>query len=163
MDNLSITSVLDLQLSSDDEEIMMKAQCVELDFSAPIPVPGPSTSKFRSTNLQNKPSKRELPKPDCSPQPIFDQSFFSLGKGNGPIRRDDRIRNNHPIKLYIGSLFPMLTLLCHRRLKIKDHPILPSQITLYIQSLSSPWIQLRTTSEGWNLIEMAHWRIAQSA
>ena len=87
MDDLSITSVLDLQLTSEDEEnddeIMMMTQCVEIELSTPIPVPGPSTSNFRSTNLQNKPSRRETPKPDYSPQPIFDQSFF-FGQGEWP-------------------------------------------------------------------------------
>ena len=49
MCDLSMTSVLDLQLSSEDEgeiddEIMMMAQCVEMELSSPIPVPGPSTA-----------------------------------------------------------------------------------------------------------------------
>ena len=53
MCNLSMTSVLDLQLSSEeeeiDDEIMMMAQCVEIELSSPIPVPGPSsTLKIRN-------------------------------------------------------------------------------------------------------------------
>ena len=47
MDTLSTTSVMDLQLSSEDEEyddeILMMAQCVEMQLSKPIPVPGPFT------------------------------------------------------------------------------------------------------------------------
>ena len=48
MCDLSMTSVLDLQLSSGDEEIddeiMMMAQCVEMKLSSPIPVPGPPSA-----------------------------------------------------------------------------------------------------------------------
>ena len=45
--DLSITPVLDLQLSSEYEENddvnMLIAQCVEMELSTPIPIPGPST------------------------------------------------------------------------------------------------------------------------
>ena len=55
MDTLSTTSVMDLQLSSEDEEyddeILMMAQCVEMQLSKPIPVPGPSTSKTDRPSL----------------------------------------------------------------------------------------------------------------
>ena len=61
------------------------------------------------------------------------------------------------------SLFPWSTPLCRRRLKIKDNPIITSQITLYTRNLSSPWIQLRTISKVWNLMEMDNWQIAQTA
>ena len=44
MDDLSMTSVLDLQFSSEgeeeDEEISLMAKCVEMEMSAPIPIPG---------------------------------------------------------------------------------------------------------------------------
>ena len=42
MDGLSMTSVLDLQFSSEgeeeDEEISLMAKCVEMEMSAPIPI-----------------------------------------------------------------------------------------------------------------------------
>ena len=92
LDDLSVTSILDLQLSSEDEaihdEILMMAQCVEMELSAPISVPGPSTSKFWSNNKQSRPSRCELPNPD---------SFFS---GEEMAQYDDLIRNNHPKKLH---------------------------------------------------------------
>ena len=101
MDDLSITSVMDLQLSSEDEEyddeIRMMAQCVEMELSAPIPVPGPSSSRLDCADILDNLTKNEMPDQEQSPQPVLDQSFFSLRRGNGPIRRDDRIRNNHPI------------------------------------------------------------------
>ena len=111
MDTLSTTSVMDLQLSSEDEEYddetLMMAQYVEVQLSKPIPVPGPSTPKKDRPSLLDKPSECRKPNPAHSPSPIPDQSFFSLGKGRGPIRRDDRIRNNHPIKLCSG-LIPLV-------------------------------------------------------
>ena len=53
MCDMSINFVLDLHLSSEDEEIddeiNMIAQCVEMKLSSPIPVPGPSsTLKIRN-------------------------------------------------------------------------------------------------------------------
>ena len=83
MHNLSLTSVFDVQLSSEDEEedeeINLMARCVEMEMSAPIPIPWPS----------------------------YDPSFFSLGKENGTISRDDRLRNGHPITL-CRNLVPMV-------------------------------------------------------
>ena len=111
MDNLSVTSVMDLQLTSDDEEyhdeIMMMAQCVEMELSAPIPVPGPLSSRLDCVNMQGSLAGNKTPDQKHSPPPVFDQSFFSLGRGNGPIRRDDRVRNNHPIKL-CSKLTPLV-------------------------------------------------------
>ena len=111
MDAFSTTSVMDLQLSSEDEEyddeILMMAQCVEMQLSTPISVPGPSTPKTDRPNLLNRPSECKKPNLTHSPSPVPDQSFFSLGRGKGPIRRDDRIRNNHPIKLCSG-LIPLV-------------------------------------------------------
>ena len=113
MCDLSMTSVLDLQLSSEDEEeiddeIMMMAQCVEMELSSPIPVPGPSTSlKIRNEAPRYNPPRYGTSGASFATRPTLDQSFFSLGKGNGPIRRDDRVRNNHPIKL-CREIIPMV-------------------------------------------------------
>ena len=111
MDNLSVTSVMDLQLTSDDEEyddeIMMMAQCVEMELSAPIPVPGPSSSRLDCVIMQGNLARNKTFDQKHSTPPVFDQSFFSLGRGNGPIRRDDRVRNNHPIKL-CSKLTPLV-------------------------------------------------------
>ena len=104
MSDLSTASVLDVHLSSEDEEmtneIMMMAKCVEMELSSPIPVPGPSTAP----KIGHDAPGYGLPRYGTSEssfvvRPTLDQSFLSLGKGNGPIRRDDRVRNNHPIKL----------------------------------------------------------------
>ena len=112
MGDQSMNSVLDLQLSSDDEEmddeIMMMAQCVEAQLSSPIPIPGSSTA----LRIRDEAPQYNLPRYGTSGtsfavRPTLDQSFFSLGKGNGPIRRDDRVRNNHPIKL-CREIIPMV-------------------------------------------------------
>ena len=113
MCDLSMTSVLDLQLSSEDEEeiddeIMMMAQCVEMELSSPIPVPGASTAlKIRNEAPRYNPPRYGTSGASFATKPTLDQSFFSLGKRNGPIRRDDRVRNNHPIKL-CREIIPMV-------------------------------------------------------
>ena len=113
MCDLSMTSVLDLQLSSEDEEeiddeIMMMAQCVEMELSSPIPVPGPPTAlKIRDEAPRYNPPRYGTSGASFATRPTLDQSFFSLGKGNGPIRRYDRVSNNHPIKL-CREIIPMV-------------------------------------------------------
>ena len=66
MCDLSMTSVLDLQQSSEDEEvddkIMMMAQCVEMELSSPIPVPGPS----RALKIRNEAPQYYLPRYETS-------------------------------------------------------------------------------------------------
>ena len=100
-------------LSSDEEEgmcdeIMMMAQCVEMELSSPIPVPGPSTAlKIRNEAPRYNPPRYGTSGASFATRPTLDQSFFSLGKGNGPVRRDDRVRNNHPIKL-CREIIPMV-------------------------------------------------------
>ena len=112
MDNISLTSVFDVQFSSEDEEedeeINLMARCVEMEMSAPIPIPGPSY--VAETNKEVVPAglpKHEMRTGSITPRPMFDPYFFSLGKGNGPISRDDRLRNGHPITL-CRNLVPMV-------------------------------------------------------
>ena len=112
MGDQSMNSVLDLQLSSDDEEmddeIMMMAQCVETQLSSPITIPGPSTAlRIRDEAPQYNLPRYGTSETSFAARPTLDQSFFSLGKGNGPIRRDDRVRNNHSIKL-CREIVPMV-------------------------------------------------------
>ena len=111
MGDQSMNSVLDLQLSSDDgemdDEIMMMALWVEMQLSSPIPISGPSTA----LRIRDEVPQYNLPRYGTSGtsfavRPTLDQSF-SLGKGNGPILRDDRVRNNHPIKL-CRAIIPMV-------------------------------------------------------
>ena len=92
--DLRLASVLDLQLLSEDEgiddEIMMMAQCVEMELSSPIPVPGPSVA---SKIINDAPGygipRYGAPGSNFASRPTLDQSFFSLGKENGTIRRYD--------------------------------------------------------------------------
>ena len=41
------------------------------------------------------------------PGPMFDAGYFDLGMGRGPIARDSRLRNDHPINL-CSQLIPMV-------------------------------------------------------
>ena len=104
MDNLSLTPVFDLQLSSEDEEedeeINLMARCVQMEMSGPLPIPGPShvartKEEVVTAGLPNY-EMRTMP---ITPRPMFDPSLFSLGKGNRHISRDDRLRVGHPITL----------------------------------------------------------------
>ena len=42
-----------------------------------------------------------------SPFRTFDQTYFSLGRGNGPLKADSRVKRNHPINLY-RNLIPLV-------------------------------------------------------
>ena len=82
MDNLSLTSVFDLQISSEDEEedeeINITARCVEMEMSAPIPIPGPSY--VAKTDKEVVPAglpKHEMQTRPITPRPMFDP-FSSL-------------------------------------------------------------------------------------
>ena len=112
MDDLSMTSVLDLQFSSEgeeeDEEISLMAKCKEMEMSAPIPISGLSCAvRSKEEIVPTGLPSHGLPTRPITPRPLFDSSYFSLGKGNGPILRDDRIRDGHPITL-CRNLVPMV-------------------------------------------------------
>ena len=81
MECKSFSSFYDLLSSSEDEseEVSMMALHLEAQMSEPIAIPDalPSTScKF------NEPRR-----PNMTPFPTFDQTYFSLGKGNGPLKQ----------------------------------------------------------------------------
>ena len=83
MDNLSLTSVLDLQLSSEDEEedeeINLMARCVEMEMSAPIPILGQSyVVRTEKEVVPTGPPKNEAQQGSFTPRPMFGPSFFSL-------------------------------------------------------------------------------------
>ena len=93
MECRSFSSFYDLLSSSEDEteEIATMALHVETQMSEPIAIPdGPPSSScnFGETKKSNMP-----------PFPTFDQSYFSLGRGSGPLKADSRIKRNHPINL----------------------------------------------------------------
>ena len=69
----------------------MTALHVERQMSEPISIPdGPSSTSRKFI---------EPKRPNMLPFPTFDQTYFSLGRGNGPIKADGRIKWNHPINL----------------------------------------------------------------
>ena len=85
MDSLSLTSVFDLQLSSEgeeeDEENNLMAKCVEMEMSAPTPIPGPSYA-VRAKEEVGLPwlPENEMQTRPVTPRPMFDPSYFSLGR-----------------------------------------------------------------------------------
>ena len=166
MGDQSMNSVLDLQLSSDDvemdDEIMMMAQCVERQLSSPIPIPGPSTA----LRIREEAPQYNLPRYGTSGtsfavRPTLDQSFFSLGKGNGPIRRDDRVRNNHPIKL-CREIIPMVDTPMspppEERGPIYDSYSVDGKSKISQQSLDT----VANLSKEWKLRRTAQWGITQT-
>ena len=49
---------------------------------------------------RDSPSRCDTPGSNFASSPTLDQSFFSLEKRYGTLRRDDRVSRNHPIKLW---------------------------------------------------------------
>ena len=104
MECASSASVDDLESLSDDEEVALLAQCVERQMELPstsesIPVPSAS-SKQEAT-------RAATPMLAYIPGPMVDAVFFDLGMGRGPVARDPRLRNDHPINL-CSQLIPMV-------------------------------------------------------
>ena len=101
MECRSVSSITDFLSSSEDEseEVAQMALCVETQMSEPIAIPYTSSSAANQAN--------EHRRPNLPPFPKFDQTYFSLGRGNGPLRADSRIKRNHPINL-CRNLVPMV-------------------------------------------------------
>ena len=104
MECASSASVEDLESLSDDDEGALLAQCVERQMDLPstsesIPIP-PTTSKLEVT-------RAVTPRVAYISGPMFDAGYFDLGMGRGPIARDSRLRNDHPINL-CSQLIPMV-------------------------------------------------------
>ena len=76
----------------------------------------PSTSEsipIPSTANKQEVTRAATPRLAYIPGPMFDAGYFDLGMGRGPIARDPRLRNDHPINL-CSQLIPMV-----------DTPMLP--------------------------------------
>ena len=93
MDTHSSCSVDDMYLSSEDEteDIRLMAKCVERQLAEPILIPSTSAGL-----VQKRPA---TPRPNIPPFPTFEEKYFNLARGNGPVSRDDRVRTNHPINI----------------------------------------------------------------
>ena len=104
MECASSASVDDLESLSDDDEVALLAQCVERQMELPstsesIPIP--------STASKQEVARAATLKLAYIPGPMFDAGCFDLGMGRGPIARDSRLRNDHPINL-CSQLIPMV-------------------------------------------------------
>ena len=76
------------------------AICFEMEMSAPIPIPGPSYAvKAKEEVVPTGLPKYGMQTRPVTPRPMFDPFYFSLGKGNGPIPKDERLRDCNPITL----------------------------------------------------------------
>ena len=141
---------------------MMMAHSVEMQLSSPIPIPGTSTA----VRIRDEAPQYNLPRYGTSgtsfaARPTLDQSFFSLGKGNGPKRRDDRSAAI-TLSSCVGKSFPWWILLCRPHLKREDRFTIPIRWTVRVKSPNSLWTQLQTTSKEWKLRRTAQWGITQT-
>ena len=93
MDCKSFSSFYDLLSSSEDEqeEVSLMVSHVEAQMSEPIAIPEALPSTSRKFNESRRPNMPLFP--------TFDQAYFSLGTGNGPLKADGRIKRNHPTNL----------------------------------------------------------------
>ena len=88
MDCISTNSVEHLTSSSDEEsgDIELMARCVERQLADPIPEPTTGTAMAQK--------RSGTPRPIQPPFPTFNQRYFNLGPGNGPLTCDSRVINN---------------------------------------------------------------------
>ena len=116
MECASSSSVDDLESLSEDVEVALLAQCVKRQMELPstsesIPVP--------STSSKQEVTRAATPMLAYIPGPMFDAGYFNLGMGRGPVARDPRLRNDHPINK-CSQLIPMV-----------DTPMSPPAIDKY--------------------------------
>ena len=116
MECVSSASVDDLESLSDDDEMALLAQCVERQMELPstseaIPIPS-------SANKQEV-TRAATPRLAYVPGPMIDAGYFDLGMGRGPIARDPRLRNDHPINL------------CSQLIPTVDTPMSPPAVDKY--------------------------------
>ena len=91
MDCVSTNSVEHLISSSDENsgDIELMARCVERQLAGPIPKPTTGTAMAQK--------RSGSPRPIQTLFPTFNQRYFNLVRGNGPLTCDSRVTNNHPI------------------------------------------------------------------
>ena len=93
MDCSSTDSVDELISSSDEEseDIYVLSRCMQWQLADPVTIWTIGTTTAQKRN--------GTPGPNEQPFPTSDQKFFILGRGNGAIACDERVRNNHPINV----------------------------------------------------------------
>ena len=111
MECASSASVDDLESLSDDDEMALLAQCVDRQLDLPSTSAG---IQIPSASGKQEVTRATTPRLAYVPGPMFDAGYFDLGMGRGPIARDSRLRNDHPINL-CSQLIPMV-----------DTPVTPS-------------------------------------
>ena len=104
MERVSSASVDDLESLSDDDEVALLAECVERQMELPLAsgnIPVPSCSNQQGEDHYGTPRLSYIP------GPMFDAGYFDLGMGRGPVARDTRLKNDHPINI-CSQLIPMV-------------------------------------------------------
>ena len=104
MERASSVSVDDLDSLSDDDEVALLAECIERQLELPTAsesIPVPSCSNQQNENCARTPRLSYIP------GPMFDTGYVDLGMGKGPVARDSRLRNDHPINI-CSRLIPMV-------------------------------------------------------
>ena len=103
MECMSIASVDDLDSLSDDDEVALVPLCVERQMKLPTTTennPVPTCAGKQETNRAGTPTLSYIP------GPMFDAGYFDLGMARGPVARDSRLRNDHPINI-CSQLIPI--------------------------------------------------------
>ena len=104
MECASSASVEDLDSLSDDDEVALLAERVERQMELPTvseSIPVPTSSSEQEENRAGTPRLSYIP------GPMFNAGYFDLGMGRGPVARDPRLRNDHPINI-CSQLIPMV-------------------------------------------------------
>ena len=90
-----------------------------------------------------------------TPRPMFNPSFFSLRKEDGPIPRDDRLRDGHP-NMLCRNLVPMIDTPCLLHRKREDQLTTYAQrciltpIAVNTKGLSKVWRHSQSTFKEWD-------------
>ena len=104
MECASSASVDDLNSLSDDDEVALLAECIERQMELPTAsesIPVPSCSNQRGENRARTPGFSYMP------ELMFNAGYFDLWMGRGPVARESRLRNDHPINI-CSQLIPMV-------------------------------------------------------
>ena len=116
MECASSASVDDLDSLSDDDEVALLAECIERQMELPTAsesIPVSSCSNQQGENRARTPGLSYIH------GPMFEAGYFDLGMRRGPVSRDSRLRNDHPINI------------CSRLIPMVDTPMSPPAVDKY--------------------------------
>ena len=121
LNSASVDDLTDL-FESEDEDVALLAQCVERQME----IFSTSRKRLVPDNCDAIPEKFGTPRPSFVPGTVFDSEYCDLGMSRGPIARDCRLTNNHPINICRQST-PMVDFCLHSQRKSIRHMTSASQ------------------------------------